>query len=244
MNKLVIMENHQAVTTSLKVAEVFEKEHKNVIQAIESKIYSAENSAQYSQMFLEGAYKDRSGKSNKMYYMNRDGFSFIAFGFTGRKADEFKLQYINAFNAMEEQIKDSRKQLSIPQQIQTIAQGYTELETDVKDLKLDVSDVKNRMGLPTSLKRKFSKARNKKVIELMGGSESNAYKNEQLRRKVYSKMFASFKEQFDVNSYEDCPMKDFDAAIEFVNNWFAPYELQQKIQQLNSQTGLFDDDDQ
>lgn len=243
MNKLVIMENHQAVTTSLKVAEVFEKEHKNVIQAIESKIYSAENSAQYSQMFLEGAYKDRSGKSNKMYYMNRDGFSFIAFGFTGRKADEFKLQYINAFNAMEEQIKDSRKQLSIPQQIQTIAQGYTELETDVKDLKLDVSDVKNRMGLPTSLKRKFSKARNKKVIELMGGSESNAYRNEQLRRKVYSKMFASFKEQFDVNSYEDCPMKDFDAVIEFVNNWFAPYELQQKIQQLNSQTGLFDDDD-
>lgn len=244
MNKLVIMENHQAVTTSLRVAEVFEKEHKNVIQAIESKIYSAENSAQYSQMFLEGAYKDRSGKSNKMYYMNRDGFSFIAFGFTGRKADEFKLKYIEAFNAMEEQIKDSRKQLSIPQQIQTIAQGYTELETDVKDLKLDVSDVKNRMGLPTSLKRKFSKARNKKVIELMGGSESNAYKNEQLRRKVYSKMFASFKDQFDVNSYEDCPMKDFDAAIEFINNWFAPYELQHKIQQLNSQTGLFDDDDQ
>jgi anti-repressor protein len=140
--------------------------------------------------------------------------------------------------------KKAKAPMSIPQQIQTIAKGYTELETDVKDLKLDVSDVKNRMGLPTSLKRKFSKARNKKVIELMGGSESNAYRNEQLRRKVYSKMFASFKEQFDVNSYEDCPMKDFDAAIEFVNNWFAPYELQQKIQQLNSQTGLFDDDDQ
>ena len=241
MGDLVIIKNKQAVTTSLQIAEAFEKQHKDVLKAIDSIEIGSEKLRH--QMFSEDSYYNR-GKKYRTVLMNRDGFTLLAMGFTGKKALQFKLKYIEAFNAMEEQIKDSRKQLSIPQQIQTIAQGYTELETDVKDLKLDVSDVKNRMGLPTSLKRKFSKARNKKVIELMGGSESNAYRNEQLRRKVYSKMFASFKEQFDINSYEDCPMKDFDAAIEFVNNWFAPYELQQKIQQLNSQTGLFDDDDQ
>ncbi len=49
-------------------------------------------------MFVLGTYKDASGKQNKMYYMNRDGFTFIAFGFTGAKADEFKLKYIQAFN--------------------------------------------------------------------------------------------------------------------------------------------------
>ena len=105
MNDLVIMKNKQAVTSSLQVAEVFDKQHKNVVQAIENKLDSAENSAQYDSMFSKGFYKDRSGKSNPMYYMNRDGFSFIAFGFTGKKADTFKLKYIEAFNSMEEQVK-------------------------------------------------------------------------------------------------------------------------------------------
>lgn len=111
MNDLVIMHNRQAVTTSLVLAEVFDKKHKNVIQTISSKINSAENSAQYKKMFAESTYTDRSGKQNKMYYLNRDGFTFIAMGFTGRKADEFKLKYIDAFNKMEEQIRNQSLQV-------------------------------------------------------------------------------------------------------------------------------------
>lgn len=106
MNELVIMHDKQAVTTSLVLSEAFGKQHKHVLEAISSKINSAENSAQYKKMFAESTYTDRSGKQNKMYYLNRDGFTFIAMGFTGRKADEFKLKYIDAFNKMEEQIRN------------------------------------------------------------------------------------------------------------------------------------------
>lgn len=105
MNNLVIMKDQQAVTSSLQVAENFGKSHRHVLEAINKKIDSAENSAQYKTMFVEGTYKDKSGKQNKMYYMNRDGFTFIAMGFTGAKADGFKLKYIEAFNKMEDQIK-------------------------------------------------------------------------------------------------------------------------------------------
>lgn len=111
MNNLVIMHDKQAVTTSLVLAEVFEKQHKNVIQAIEAKIEPAENQARYKRMFYEGIYIDKKGEQRKMYYLNRDGFTFIAMGFTGRKADEFKLKYIDAFNQMEEQIKNESLQL-------------------------------------------------------------------------------------------------------------------------------------
>lgn len=111
MNDLVIMHDRQAVTTSLILAEVFDKKHKNVIQTISSKINSAENSAQYKKMFAESTYTDKSGKQNKMYYLNRDGFTFIAMGFTGRKADEFKLKYIEAFNKMEEEIRNQSLQV-------------------------------------------------------------------------------------------------------------------------------------
>lgn len=88
------------VTTSLKVAEVFEKEHKNVLQSIENLV--AENSA--AKFFSEATYKNR-GKEYPMYEMGRDGFSLLVMGFTGERALKWKIEYINAFNAMEAELK-------------------------------------------------------------------------------------------------------------------------------------------
>lgn len=88
------------ITTSLKVAEHFEKEHKNVLQAIENLM--AENSA--ANFFTLTTYKSR-GKEYPMYEMDRDGFSLLAMGFTGEKALRWKLDYIKAFNAMEKELK-------------------------------------------------------------------------------------------------------------------------------------------
>lgn len=106
MNELVIMHDQQAVTTSLILAKAFEKEHSKVIRSIEQKINGAKNGL-VKNMFAEATYLDKKGEQRKMYYLNRDGFTFIAMGFTGRKADEFKLKYIDAFNRMEEQIKQA-----------------------------------------------------------------------------------------------------------------------------------------
>lgn len=105
MNELVIMHDRQAVTTSLRVSEAFNKQHKDVLEAIRELISSAENSALLGTYFTEGEYKASNGKANPMYYMNRDGFSLLAMGFTGSKAMQFKLQYIEAFNAMESTLK-------------------------------------------------------------------------------------------------------------------------------------------
>lgn len=122
MTNLVIMKDQQAVTTSLQVAEGFEKQHKHVIEAIEAKIQSAENSAHYKSMFAEGIYQDSRNRNQKLYYMNRDGFAFIAFGFTGAKADEFKLKYIQAFNEMENHIKQQLDTSNLSPELQLMSQ--------------------------------------------------------------------------------------------------------------------------
>lgn len=139
MNELVVMRNQQAVTTSLVVAQAFDKNHKEVMRAINNKISSAQNCAQYKNMFAESFYQDPSGKQNKMYYMNRDGFTFIAMGFTGRKADEFKLKYIQAFNAMEEQIRNQQRLPQSPTEMLKLVVDST-LETAGK-----VKALSNRM---------------------------------------------------------------------------------------------------
>lgn len=111
MNDLVFKgQNDQVVTTSLKVAEVFEKEHKHVLDAVRRLMRSAENSA-VIQMFQESIYLDEQGKERPMFIMNRDGFTLLAMGFNGKKALDFKVEYINAFNAMEAELKSQKPAL-------------------------------------------------------------------------------------------------------------------------------------
>ncbi|KPU43030.1 phage regulatory protein Rha [Oxobacter pfennigii] len=97
------------VVSSRKVAEVFEKEHKNVLRAINDKIESAKDDELVAQFcaanFIESGYKDR-GKRYPESLLTRDGFTFISMGFTGTKADRFKIAYINRFNEMESFIRN------------------------------------------------------------------------------------------------------------------------------------------
>lgn len=102
MNYLVIMKNKQAVTSSLQVADTFGKRHDHVADSIDSLKKDVPN---FGEMFIETNLPDSYGRNRRGYYMNRDGFTLLAMGFTGSKALQFKLQYIDAFNEMEDQVK-------------------------------------------------------------------------------------------------------------------------------------------
>lgn len=104
MNDLVFKgQNDQVITTSLKVAEVFGKRHNDVLKSIRN-LTSAQNCA-VLKMFETSSYVSEQGKEQPMFIMNRDGFTLLAMGFNGEKALEFKINYIEAFNKMEEVIK-------------------------------------------------------------------------------------------------------------------------------------------
>lgn len=87
--------------SSLDIAEHFGKDHKNVLRDI-CNILAAQNRA--TKFYQETTHQNR-GKDYKAYLMNRDGFSLLAMGFTGKKALQWKLKYIEAFNEMEETLK-------------------------------------------------------------------------------------------------------------------------------------------
>lgn len=98
-NDLMIFERKEmAVVSSRVIAVNFKKQHQHVTQAIEK--LTSENSLVKS-MFIRSYYDTERGKSYKEYLMNRDGFSLLVMGFTGKEALEWKLKYINAFNQME-----------------------------------------------------------------------------------------------------------------------------------------------
>lgn len=99
MNELINIKNEEAVTTSLQIAESFGKKHSDVIRKIEQILSESENA---KLRFHKTTYKaDGNTKSYPMYYINRDGFAFLVMGFTGKRANEWKWKYIEAFNRME-----------------------------------------------------------------------------------------------------------------------------------------------
>ena len=90
-------------TTSLKIAEVFGKEHKDVIKAIENHIAEGEFT---ERNFALSSYKDPSGKLNKFYILDERFTTFLVMGFTGKEAAKWKLQYIDEFQRMREELKN------------------------------------------------------------------------------------------------------------------------------------------
>lgn len=99
--------NNLALTNSLLVAEKFGKEHKVVLTAIRKLLERSAQNCAVLGMFSETTYFTEQNKELPMYVMNRDGFTLLVMGFTGDKAFEFKLDYIDAFNRMEKAIKES-----------------------------------------------------------------------------------------------------------------------------------------
>lgn len=143
--EIVTNRNDEAVTTSICVAQMFDKLHKNVIRDIEYliadmlatdvidqeadalvcesnglKIQPVKNGKgngtlvcesnelnfePIKKYFIKGYYTDARHRRKPMYYMTRDGFTLLAMGFTGKRAMEWKIKYITAFNEMEKFIQ-------------------------------------------------------------------------------------------------------------------------------------------
>ena len=132
MNDIILStQNGEPVASSRQIAESFGKEHKDVLRAIEN--IKAQNCALTS-MFFEATYTAGTGKAYPMYLMNRDGFSLLVMGFTGKAALEWKLRYIAAFNAMEKQLAQ-RPQLSRAELMaQALIAAHDELEHKDKQI--------------------------------------------------------------------------------------------------------------
>lgn len=239
LKDLVIMKDRQAVTDSLKVAEVFEKQHRHVLEKARNLI--AENSA-VKNMFVETTYINKRGQVHPIIYMDRDGFTLLSMGFTGKKAMKFKLKYIEAFNKMEAYIRaqEAAKQLpTTPEAKLRLAMEATiHLDERMTNVEKDVDFIKNTSEIDSNQRFKLRKARDRKSVEVCGGKKSNFYKDKNKRRRVFCQLEHDFKDSFVISRYEDLSKKDFDRAINFISNWYPSYPLQQDIQQMNAQTDL------
>lgn len=234
MNELVIMKSKQALTTSLKVAETFSKEHKVVMRAIKN--LAAQNCT-VEKMFVESTYVDSRGHEQPMYYMNRDGFTLLAMGFTGKDAMKFKLEYIEAFNKMEQVIKEQALPQTPEEKLILTMQVTGRLDKRVTKVENTLHDIQEKAEVDESQRYQLLQARKHRVIEACGGVDSNYYRDKKAK-KAFSEFGRDFKKAFDIPRYDCLKAKLFDEAIEFTKNWYPSFVLQREIQNINAQTRL------
>lgn len=125
MQTLVTIQENKTLTTSKLIAAAFEKAHAHVIRDIESLECSANfRQSNFGLSFYEQEMPKGGVKKSPIYHITRDGFTFLAMGYTGKRAAEFKEAYINQFNEMETKIKG----LEVDVRFQELANKINSLE--------------------------------------------------------------------------------------------------------------------
>lgn len=216
MQELVILKNKEAVTTSLQVAESFEKKHRHVLSAIdELKEGVAEN---WADLFWEDTYVHPQNKqSYRIIYMNRDGFSLLAMGFTGKKALSFKLQYIEAFNKMEKEIKGSLTLLPKTKREMALLALAANEETNerVDAIESDLNDLKNNQLLAEPDYRTISNMVRNKIRVIC----NQQHLNNKAKAELFKDLNGGIKRITGVVARNRIKAKQFDDVVEFINNW-------------------------
>lgn len=132
MNDIILStRNREPVVSSRQIAENFDKNHRDVLRAVDNLKEDVRN---FAQMFFESTEPDSYGREQRAYLMNRDGFTLLAMGFTGKAALEWKLKYIAAFNEMEKKLAE-QPQLTRSQLLATaLIAAHEELEEKDKQI--------------------------------------------------------------------------------------------------------------
>lgn len=177
MSDLTIIQNNEVVTTSLQVATNFEKNHRDVLKSIDDLIEKgvAQNVAD---LFKEGTYTHFQNKQEyRMFYINRDGFTLLAMGFSGQKALTWKMKYIESFNKMENHIKQQLDTSQLSPELQMFDKLFKTLasqELETKKLESKIDDIKDVVALNVTNWREESRKLINKIAMARGGM--GAYK--------------------------------------------------------------------
>ena len=224
-----------AVVSSRVVAYDFDKRHDHVLRDINN-IIESNTTQNWGLLFIESQYKASNGKMNKEYLLTRDGFSLLVMGFTGKEALQWKLQYIEAFNKMEEQIKQAshnpyanlspelqsiimldQKQQMLEQQVQTVQQKVNEIEENAKLDPAEYSLVSKRVS--------------SRVYEVQKERQMN------LNKKQIGELFRALNRDIleitGVKTRTQLRQKHLNMVLDFINDWYPSRAAMFNINQMS-----------
>ena len=176
---------------------------------------------------------DESSRINKLYLWTEKGAFLHAKSLNTDMAWEVYDRLVD--NYFE---KPKSVPMTTDQKIQLLAQGNVELTERIDKVDKDLQEFKADMPLLALECQRITRAKNQKVVPLMGGKSAPAYKNKSLMRKVYSDVDAQLRREFGVNTYKAIKRNQCDLAVKIIEDYVLPMYLKEEIDAENAQMCL------
>ncbi|MBK4840640.1 rha family phage regulatory protein [Enterococcus faecium] len=185
----------------------------------------------WADLFWEDTYVHPQNKqSYRIIYMNRDGFSLLAMGFTGKKALSFKLQYIEAFNKMEKELKDQLPSIPATKREMALLALAANEETNerVDAIESDLNDLKNNQLLAEPDYRTISNMVRNKIRVIC----NQQHLNSKAKAELFKDLNGGIKRITGAVARNRIKAKQFDDVIDFINNWMPSTATMTIIKQM------------
>lgn len=233
MADLKIVEQIEQTITSLEVAEMVGKSHDKLLRDIRNYIEQlGQAKIGESDFFTESTYQNSQNKTQPCYNVTKKGCEFIAHKLTGVKGTEFTAKYINRFHDMEEQLTNPL--LGISQELRAVIV----VDKRVTQVEERIGKLENNMTVTHEMLQTIKNRVNKKVVTVLGGHESNAYRDKHLRGKVYSRFNRDYCDYFRINARANTLASKFEGALSYIDMWAPDTNLMFQIKDCNAQMSL------
>lgn len=170
-----------------------------------------------------------AGGEQKLLYINESNLYKTIFQSRKESAERFTDWVTSEVLPAIRKTGAYQKPMTTDQKIQLLAQGNVELTEKIEKVNDDLQEFKKDMPLLALECQKITRAKNQKVVPLMGGKSAPAYKNKSLMHKVYGDIDAQLRREFGVNTYKAIKRNQCDLAIRIIESYKLPMFLQKEI---------------
>lgn len=225
----------QQTITSLEVAQMVGREHKNVMQDIRNISKDLDElNVQPISYFIESVYKDKLNRNKPMYMLTKKGCELYGNRMTGIDGTAFTIKFVERFNEMEQVI-----QHNLPTDpLELALTAALDTRKEVAAIKEDVDYLKDNMRINTYQEKTLQDIVKRKAMKALGGYKSLAY--EMLATKVFRAAWRDFKNHFGISTYKELPAKRFDEGVKLLNYWEPGASLRMDIESYQNQQSLID----
>ena len=179
-----------------------------------------------------------AGGEQKLLYINESNLYKTIFQSRKESAERFTDWVTSEVLPAIRKTGAYQKPMTTDQKIQLLAQGNVELTEKIEKVNDDLQEFKKDMPLLALECQKITRAKNQKVVPLMGGKSAPAYKNKSLMHKVYGDIDAQLRREFGVNTYKAIKRNQCDLAIRIIESYKLPMFLRKEIDAENAQMRL------
>lgn len=241
MNDLTVTEyKNIRVLTTQQIAEAYESDvriisnnfNRNKEKYVEGKHFVCLEGEELK-AFKTIHHFDESSRINKLYLWTEKGAFLHAKSLNTDKAWEVYDRLVDEYFE-----KPKLPSWTMDDKIQILAQGNIELKEKIDAVNDDLQEFKRDMPLLALECQKITKAKNQKVVPILGGKNAPAYKDNSLRQLVYSDIDAQLRREFGVNTYKAIKRNQCDVAIKIINEYELPMYLKDRIDDANAQSSF------